>query len=242
MIQLYVRNQSTAISDSDVKDIIAALQIQVTRDFLKFWPIADVTLNFIDKAAPEVPGIWELVFLDDSDQAGTLGYHDLTSSGDPLGKAFVKDDLKYGSKVSVTASHELLEMLVDPSINLCAQDDATGKFYALEVCDACEGDEFGYEILLADGKKITVSDFVTPRWFESTYDSTAQYDFQKVCTKELQLLEDGYISVNDGGGWRQVTGQLKKKSLAQTVAKPGHRRERRQRGRTTWRKSERPVL
>jgi hypothetical protein len=33
-------------------------------------------------------GSWWLVMLDDSDQAGALGYHDLTSDGLPLGNIF----------------------------------------------------------------------------------------------------------------------------------------------------------
>jgi len=50
------------------------------------------------------------VILDDSDQAGALGYHDLTSDGLPIGKVFAASDLKAGTSWTVTASHELLEM------------------------------------------------------------------------------------------------------------------------------------
>jgi len=57
-------------------------------------------------------------------------------------------------------SHELLEMLADPWINWCATGNDS-KIYALEVCDAVEADDLGYDI---DG--VRVSDFVTPAWFE----------------------------------------------------------------------------
>jgi hypothetical protein len=44
------------------------------------------------KAALELPApdSWWLVFLDNSDQAGALAYHDLTNEGLPLSKVFVK--------------------------------------------------------------------------------------------------------------------------------------------------------
>jgi len=57
---------------------------------------------------------WAMVFLDDADEAGALAYHDLTPEGLPLAKVFVRTTLEAGESVSVSASHELVEMLVDP--------------------------------------------------------------------------------------------------------------------------------
>ena len=55
--------------------------------------------------------------MDDSDQAGALGYHDLTSAGLPMGKVFARTDLQNNLSWTVTVSHELLEILGDPMIN-----------------------------------------------------------------------------------------------------------------------------
>jgi len=56
-----------------------------------------------------------MVFLDNADQPGGAAYHDLTPDGMPLAKVFVKTTV--GTRlVSVSASHELVEMLVDPAI------------------------------------------------------------------------------------------------------------------------------
>ena len=95
-----------------------------------------------------------MAILDDSDQAGALGYHDLTSEALPLDKVFAGTDLKYGYTWSVTARHQLLEMLADPNINLSVllqTTETAGTLYAYEVCDACESDNDGYEIGTADG-------------------------------------------------------------------------------------------
>src|SRR5262249_31056630 len=61
---------------------------------------------------------WAVVFLDDADQPGALAYHDLTPEGLPLSKVFVRTTIQNGDLVSVSASHELVEMLVDPAINM----------------------------------------------------------------------------------------------------------------------------
>jgi len=61
-----------------------------------------------------------MAFLDSADVQNALGYHDLTPDGLPLSKVFVQTTVQAGQKVSVTASHELAEMLVDPAINLCS--------------------------------------------------------------------------------------------------------------------------
>jgi hypothetical protein len=69
----------------------------------------------------------------------------MTSTGGPLGKVFAKLDLDNSCSWTVTLSHELLEMLADPWINRCAVG-SDNKIYALEVCDAVESDDLGYEI------------------------------------------------------------------------------------------------
>jgi hypothetical protein len=95
----------------------------------------DAELEFVPSGAQPPAGTWWLSILDDSDQANALGYHDLTTDGLPIGKVFAGTDLKVGASWSVTASHELLEMLADPNINLTVfvqNADTTGRLYAYE--------------------------------------------------------------------------------------------------------------
>jgi hypothetical protein len=56
-----------------------------------------------------------------ADTAGALGYHDLTHDGQPISKVFVKTTIKDGELVSVTACHELFEMVIDAIANLWAE-------------------------------------------------------------------------------------------------------------------------
>jgi hypothetical protein len=233
-----ILNQSSLVTDDQVKDVAAALQIQVSRDFAPLWH-ADASVGFVGKGMEIAAGVWVLLICDTSDQAGALGYHDLTGAGDPLGKVFVADDLRDGMQWSVTASHELLEMLADPWINLAAQDGS--QFYAYEVCDACESDSYGYSIVTPDGKSILVSDFVLPDWFQAGTNQPGPFDFRGQVLKPLQLLPDGYISVFQAGvgeGWTQKDGQFSSARVeARSVAQPGSRRYRRRIGKRYWRRS-----
>jgi hypothetical protein len=226
-IQILVVNASTVLDDSEVRTVVDALQKQVTNDFRPSWGI-DAKVNFVPKGSTPQEGAWWLAILDDSDQAGALGYHDLTPDGLPLGKVFAATDLKYGNTWSVTASHELLEMLADPSINLSVMvpnSQNSGTLYAYEVCDACESDRFGYEI-----GSVLVSDFVLPSWFEDfrTKGST-QFDQTNQIQSPLQLLAGGYMGVfeiDSGSGWHQITADKRPTSML-LRGNVGTRRERR---------------
>ena len=220
-----ITNASTCLTDSQVEAVLPALQKQVSSDFQAYWDV-DCTLKFLgsDQLLPH--GWWQIVVLDNSDQAGDLGYHELSSQNTPLGKVFAKLDLDSGSSWTVTLSHELLEMLADPWINWCVigSDD---KIYALEVADAVEADKLGYEI---DG--VLVSDFVTPAWFGPAEGD--RLDFKQHVSKELELALGGYISVlQPKKGWVQITA----KGEGGPKAPEGSRRNRRNSRRSEWKAS-----
>jgi hypothetical protein len=222
-----ITNASTCVTDAQVEAVLPALQKQVRDDFKAYWQ-QDCTLWLLPRDQPLTAGWWQIVLTDNPDQAGALGYHELTSQGTPLGKVFAKLDLQIGSSWTVTLSHELLEMLADPWINWCAMG-SDSKIYALEVCDAVEADELGYTI---DG--VLVSDFVTPAWYEPT--CADRLDFREHVSKELELVRGGYISIFDSSsGWTQINA----KGEGGPRMVPGSRRQRRKLIRRAWRKSER---
>src|SRR4029078_13739931 len=85
------------------------------------------------------PSDWLFIYFDDADEAGAEGYHDLTHRGQPVSKVFVKTSLEDNVPVSVTASHELFEMVIDPIANLWAEA-TTRTQYGYEMCDPVEDD------------------------------------------------------------------------------------------------------
>lgn len=78
------------------------------------------------------------MFLDNADVANALAYHDLTPDGFPVSRVFVKTILDDKQSVSVATSHELVEMLVDPAINLNSTGPDPKTLYAYEAADPVE--------------------------------------------------------------------------------------------------------
>lgn len=224
-------NETSCVQDSDLETYAEALQIQVTRDFMPKWPGCDANLVFVPKGKSAPSGSWQLAILDNADCDGALGYHDLTEEGRPLGKVFAKLDLESGLSVSITISHELLEMLADPHVNLAASD-ANGKLWFYEVCDACEDDAYGY---LING--VLVSDFVLPSYFEPTSDGP--YDFKGEIKSPFSLLPGGYLSyLANNGQWTQVTARETSGAMFKARPYPGSRRTRRSLPKVQWIRSD----
>ncbi len=223
MPQVAIINDTSVLSDNDVQAIVPALQIQVTRDFAPWYGIAP-DLLFVPRGAQSPAAAWPLVLSDSADQPGALGYH-MTKQGKPWGIVGVKDDMAAGGSVSVTLSHELLEMLYDPYVtSVVVIDTQMGGFrgsitaiIAQEVCDACEADQFGYDI-----NGVKVSDFVLPWWFggEVPTGSEGKYSFTGALKEAFAidrrgqvsgLLTGGYIGIRQfraAGGWTTVNAAM----------------------------------
>jgi hypothetical protein len=226
-IRIAVMNESTVVRDAEVQHMLLALQLQWNRDLQPVWGVSASLFQFVPKGVQPHPADWWLVFLDDSDQAGALAYHDLTAAGLPIGKVFCKTLLADKASISVGASHECLEMAVDPWLNSAAQD-ANNVFWSLEVGDPCEAEEYAYRI-----GDVLVSDFVTPDWFGHPF-AQGPLDHTGHVKKNFEVLSGGYAQRYDNNsGWVQVTGD-KAKSLIRATPPVGSRRERRMRGWADW--------
>ena len=196
--------------------LVAALQKYVDERFAPIW---GVPATLASGSAIKL-GTWALVFLDDADQANALGYHDLTPEGLPLGKVFVRTTLSSKNLVSVTASHELAEMLVDPAINLSAEAP-DGNFYAYEVADPVEDETFD-----VDG--IPMSNFAYPSWFEGfRKPKSDKFDDLGSCKKAFEIRPGGYMSIFKDGQWSQIFGSKRKASRFSDEDRRGRRPERR---------------
>ena len=230
MLQIAVINESTAISDDDVKNMIPAFESQWNNELDETWGVGQAGFTFVPKGTQPAAGTWWVVFLDDSDQANALAYHDLTDEGLPISKVFVKTILADNGSVSVGATHEICEMAVDPWLN-SAYQDAQGVFWAGEVCDPVEDDQYGYEI-----NGVLVTDFVTPNWF-GHQNAGDVIDLKMHAQAPFQVLTGGYAQKWDPQkGWQQVTGDLAMKSKRAHPQK-GSRRERRVRDWNNWQRS-----
>jgi hypothetical protein len=195
-------NKASSTKGYTFKEMIDALAIALQRDFVPVWG-TPAKLQIV----PEVQkGTWGMVFTDTADEANALGYHDIeTKEGLPLSKVFVKTSYDYGEEPSVTASHELYEMLVDPAIQMMAVNYKTGVIYAYEVADAPQTEM--YKI-----GKVPVSNFVYPSHFESfrkprsAKNPDVRFDFMGTCKKPFEIRPGGYMSIFSSGQWSQIFG------------------------------------
>ena len=232
MPSIAVINQSTVVADADVQAMLPAFDHQWNKDLEPIWGVEPATFTFVPKTQPPAAGTWWVVFLDDSDQAGALAYHDLTNDGLPISKVFVKTIQADKASLSVGATHEIVEMAVDPWLN-SAYQDPKGVFWAGEVCDPVEDDQYGYDI-----GGVLVTNFVTPNWYAHAR-AQATIDLKGHAKAPFEVLSGGYAQKFDAHkGWVQVTGVKAMQTLRGAKAARGSRRERRERESSGWRRSD----
>ena len=210
-------NNATVALGVDFDALIAAMQLYVDQYVFPVWGASAKLI----KTTGFQPGAWAMVFLDTADQAGALAYHDLTPDGLPEAKVFVKTTLDDKQLVSVSASHELVEMLVDPAINMMTTGPDPKATYAYESADPIE--ELSFAV-----NTIPMSDFVYPAYFENFHKpGSVQFDHLNQVTKPFQILSGGYQIVLKNGKETQVFGSEAKKKRFAREDRRGHRSEQR---------------
>lgn len=184
---------------SDVARVAAALQRQATRDFNPIWQV-HATVDAFPRLEDVPAGYWPMIVETDIDTPGASGVHE-DKNGQPFALIAMSDSW------SLTASHEMLEMLADPFGKrvVAGKSPKRGQGrveFLVEVCDACEADQFAYTV-----NDILVSDFYTPHFFEPKPIDGLRYSFTGAVKGPRQILPGGYISWHDpvSDHWWQQT-------------------------------------
>ena len=212
-------SQSPSVSQSDLVKVAAAINVQVARDLRPIWNV-DATVSALTDRDAIPPGVCPVFIQDDINARGEAGIH-LTQHNQPYAL------VEAGSTWSLTASHEVLELLVDPSgnrlvtssglrieNNQVVDDPDTKVEYLLEVADPSEDARFAYVI-----DDVLVSDFYTPNFFDHVAAAGVRYSFSGRITGPRQVLDGGYISWLDVSANRMR--QLKYFGNPQIVTIPG---------------------
>jgi len=209
-------NKATVDLGVPLDKLTAALQKCYDQHFLPVWGYPVKLYNTkVGKRSD-----WRFVYFYDADEAGALGYYDITKEGQPVSKVFVKPTLEAGELVSVTASHELFEMAIDPIANLWAEA-ADGTEYAYEMSDPVEEDTF-----LVDG--LQMSNFVHPSWFEPfKHPPGTKFDHLGLLKKPFSMTKGGYVIVKKNGKVSEVFASKAKERRFAREHRLGHRSEHR---------------
>ena len=182
-------SETQSISFSELGRVSAALQKQAVRDLGPVWNIQSTVDAFA--RLEDVPiGTWPIVVEDNINTPGAAGVHE-DKDGQPFALVMAE------SGWSLTASHELIEMLVDPFGRRLTEGQSPksgqGRVeFLVEPCDPSEATQFAY---LING--VTVSDFYTPKYFSTVFNSADRYSHTGVIKKPRQVLKGGYLSWRD---------------------------------------------
>jgi len=201
MIISVINHTNGKVSDEQVHVAIRAINRQIDEDFEPYWSLgAELRLegksgtkpskqNLADMRGDAVMYLWDKI-----DVANALGYHDKNNRGIPFGFVFLELSQAVGESWTVTLSHEALELIGDPEVNLLVQgphpaDPNKFVFHWYEMCDAVQAESYKL-----DG--VDVSNFVLPLYFTGGEEVGGRNDF-------LGRAHDGKtlrsFGVNPGG-------------------------------------------
>jgi hypothetical protein len=210
-------NKATTPLGVEMDALVSAMQVFVDKYVAPVW----ATPAKLVKSTGYIKGAWAMIFLDDADQPGALAYHDLTPDGLPQSKVFVRTTIQNGDLVSVSASHELVEMLVDPAINMMTTGPDAKTIYAYESADPVEALSFKVN-------GIPMTDFVYPSYFEDFHKpGSVKFDYLNKVNKPFQILSGGYQIIFKNGKWAQIFASSSKAKAFAHEDRRGHRSEQR---------------
>ena len=191
--QVAIVSQTNQIKMAELAMVSAAIQKQVARDLAPAWNVEASVDSF--GSLNDVPlGYWPVIIKDNIPyDAG--GIHLNRKNGQPYAL------VRYSDEWPMTTSHEVLEMLVDPSGNRTIaanspKPDQGRVLVLVEVCDPSEATQYSVNGIL-------LSDFDTHRFFDPVASDGVQYSFSGAITKPREVLDGGYVS-----WWDPVTTHL----------------------------------
>ncbi|MBS0445140.1 MAG: hypothetical protein JSR59_04225 [Proteobacteria bacterium] len=207
IVQVGLVDTTDALDPQFVQAAAAAFNIQVTRDLPQFWPI-QATVIWLPHRHKVPSGVWpvQIVAHLPPDEGG---FH-LNRHNQPYAKVLATPG---SDGWTVAASHEIVEMLIDPSGNRLQssrsieivqgeiQDGPSEFEYLVEACDPCEADSYSYSI-----QGVVVSDFITPHFYDPQATPGTRYSYTGALESPRQILPGGYISWIDpqSDEWQQL--------------------------------------
>lgn len=182
MLISVINHTGGELTDEVVQHALRAINRQIREDFEPYWSMG-ATLRLEGKAGaqpkPQDPadmrGDAVIYLWDTVDVPGALGYHNRNNQGIPFGFVFTDLVEEIGESWTVTLSHEALELIADPEVNLLVKgphpaDPSRDVFHWYEMCDAVQTDTYQVD-------HEEVSNFVLPLYFTGGEETSGRNDF-----------------------------------------------------------------
>lgn len=202
-IHVALVDETGSISPMRLAEVAGALNRQVTEDVAPVWHVR-ATVGYYPQPPSET---WTVRIRRQLDEPNALGYH-TDELQQPVSYVMLTDDWP------ATASHEVLEMLVDPWGNRlhggrlpAGLEDHYRDFglkhatshvsYLVEVADPPEAVSY-------DVGGVALSDWISPAWYASTLRTHTAYSHAGTCTRPRMVAPGGYVSFHINGRWWQA--------------------------------------
>ena len=227
---IWVTNRSNAISDATIKKDIPSWEQAANGAFSKAWETPKVCIRF----AKKVPfGAVGAVFQNKGSVKGALAYH-TELHGQPFIVVYAGVGKYYGYNNSVSFTHELFELLADPTISRLEQGYFDPLVYegktsyvlpvlvdwAAEVCDPVEA--YAYSI-----RGVQISDWITPQWFDAPGSPPLMhgyFDRMNEIQLPLTITPGGYAQFYFAGQWYAILNFRKASDKAFFIGEAGGKR------------------
>jgi hypothetical protein len=175
--------ETPLIRQSELAEVSAAIQKQITRDFGPIWGV-QATIDAFENLDDIPVGYWPVVVVEEVPGSGTH----LDRGGQPYAL------VEAGPTWSLAASHEVLETLTDPFAGRLvagpSPDPNQGRVeFLIEVCDPCQDVTQAYAC-----NDVLVSDFCTPQYFEPVSAAAVRYSFSGAVRAPREVLRGGCLS------------------------------------------------
>jgi len=152
-------NRSTLISDDEVECVAMAIAKQIAKEVHGYWSV-NVDVVSVEKKDPVPFRMWPLFLYDEAMPTndilpiGACGSHTVRNT--PIGAISLKQCKADNIPWSQTASHEAVEMAVNPSGTVYRL--VNGRMWLQDICNPCMTPYISNE-------RLPLSNFVTPAWF-----------------------------------------------------------------------------
>lgn len=212
--KISIINFSEGLSDREAQSVIRAVNRQVLEDFLPAWGVGRELILHASAFDPthdedvlkedNVRASAVLYLVNEGTVEGAAGYHALNNAGVPYG--FVYTDIS-GDDWSITLSHEVLELVVDPNAMTFVpgpDPDPAGQgkmvWHTYEVCDAVERTFYYID-------DVAVSNFITPAYFTEGDEAGTRNDFLGLGVTSFGALLNCHLTYYDmDEGWKTYYG------------------------------------
>lgn len=200
------------ISPSELKLLVEALHIQASQDFnsspwVEHGYCDPIEVSLISNNHPTI-GSCNIILLDNlpGQDEEALGFHEDVEGGKiPVSYVGVKESREDNVSITAVASHEMVEMAVDPFVEegqiRTVKDITNNKEYIVEIADPLEGCEYK----VSNGQE--VANFVWPKWFGmlQSRHQLCQNLVYEGATGPFKLALNGYISSRKLGSNEEYT-------------------------------------